>query len=637
MTAPPIVALLGSTGRLGPAVARALAGRSGVCLRGLSRRAPRDDERVEGVAYELGDRRALASVERALDGASVVVDLLGRDARDAEALLGAFARATRPPTSLLRIACAEDRGADDARAVHERIARATGAVVHTLVLPRLVAAIDPARREQPYLDDAASVGRALFVGSPEVAQSIVAAQDVAELVRRLSLDARALPPGVHRVAPPSPILVREAIEALLRGAGYAPEIANHPDRGYRAPHRAEPRILDGAPLRAALPDLRWTDPRTVYEALGGWLARTADPTARPRKILPIAQRRPEPRASVDVHGARADAVLVSPIPALAQVADWVSPGFYVDVGRPCNSACLYCAVPPHGDTHGSTPLEEVRAQARAGVEAGCDRAIFVGGEPTIYPHLEQALALLREQGLPPRHALMTNGLRLAEPALLERLRAAGVATIHLSIDTVDEATYDRLSRAPGTFSKQRAALDAVLRAPGLRRYVYAAVTRLNAGGLDALMRDVAARAADLGAPPPPLLLAFVKPVGDAARHAELLRLSPDERAALARRAVALGATLGLTVGLRNLQACLAPELVRHLVDYYVDDFSIEVATRKRLPYAHNAELVRHADGCAGCAHARLCPGIYRDELAALGGQLDAFRPIVDDAQLVRAS
>jgi len=500
------------------------------------------------------------------------------------------------------------------------------------VLPRLVAAVDFARREQPYLDQAASTGRALFTGALSTEQSIVAVDDVAEVIRRLLAAPDALPPGAFEVAPPSPITIRDAIASLLRGAGLEAAIANHPDPSYRAPHPAERDVLDGAIVRAAFPDLSWTDPRAVYRALGAWLGKTMSAGARPRRAVPVIHHRPASRATIDVHGAREEVVLARPVESLTRVTSWVSPAFYVDVGRPCNSACVYCAVPPHGDTHGFTPIDEVRAHVRAGVAAGCDRAIFVGGEPTIYPHLDEALASLREAGLSPKHAMMSNGLRLSDASFLEHLRTSGVATLHLSIDTVDEAVYDRLSRAPGTFARQRAALDNALRSPGLQLYVYAAVTRLNADGIGDLLRDVAERAAAAAAAPPPVILAFMKPVGDAKVHADLLRLSPSERATLARKAIARGAELGVAVGLRNLQACLAPELVPHMIDYYLDDYSVDLATLRREPYAHNVEHVRKLASCDGCAHARLCPGVYREEEAWV--QAEEFRAIVLDDALI---
>jgi hypothetical protein len=98
--APRVVAILGVTGRLGPAVARALA--PTMTVRGLSRRDPLADEAVpEGVRLVRAERRDADALAAVIDGADAVVDLLCLSASDADALLGAVARAERPPRHLV--------------------------------------------------------------------------------------------------------------------------------------------------------------------------------------------------------------------------------------------------------------------------------------------------------------------------------------------------------------------------------------------------------------------------------------------------------------------------------------------------------------------------------------------------------
>ncbi len=345
---------------------------------------------------------------------------------------------------------------------------------------------------------------------------------------------------------------------------------------------------------------------------------------RPRQAVPFSQRRFVPRAVVDVHGRRADVALAAPHPQLLELAAWLTPAFYVDLGRPCNSACLYCAVPPHEDAQGFLPMGEVESIIQAGATGGrCDKAILIGGEPTIYPQLGEVLDLLAQHRLRD-HILMTNGLRLAEPGLLDDLYAQGVATIHLSIDTFDSATYDQLSRSTGKLTRQVQALQAILRHGGLRTYLYTAVTALNWPTLPDLLRRVVELAEAAGAPPPPVILALIKPLGDAARHADLLLVDPERAAEQVAELVALGDALGVTVGHRNLAACLAPQLVARNVDYYLDDYSTEVSTGRRLPFSH-AEHWFHLPTCASCGHRGICPGLYRGNTERYGTQ--AYRPI----------
>jgi MoaA/NifB/PqqE/SkfB family radical SAM enzyme len=332
---------------------------------------------------------------------------------------------------------------------------------------------------------------------------------------------------------------------------------------------------------------------------------------RPKPAVKWSERRHVGRKVADVHGKRGDVALAQPHPGLQALAEWLTPSFYLDFGRPCNSACLYCAVPPHEDAQGFTPPTDLPGIITAGLACGCDRAILIGGEPTIYPHLDHVLELLRDAGLASKHIVMTNGLKLADRGFLDRLVTAGVGTVHISVDTADSATYDRLSRSTGRLGQQLQGLDHALTQAGLNTYVYTATSAVNAPTLPGLLQDLHDRSLRLQVPPPPVLFAVVKPIGDGLRHAEQLLLPPRASADLVGELVRLGDSLGITVGFRNVQACLLPELVARNVDYYLDDFSVEVATGARKVNSH-AEYWRKAPQCQGCGHDALCTGIYRD-------------------------
>jgi cyclic pyranopterin phosphate synthase len=68
---------------------------------------------------------------------------------------------------------------------------------------------------------------------------------------------------------------------------------------------------------------------------------------------------------------------------------------------------------------------------------------FTGGEPLLAPHAVRAVAFARDLGVPDI-ALTTNGTRLAELAL--PLRAAGLKRLTLSLDSLDELRFARMTR-----------------------------------------------------------------------------------------------------------------------------------------------------------------------------------------------
>ncbi|MCC6876183.1 MAG: radical SAM protein [Sandaracinaceae bacterium] len=607
-------ALIGCTGRLGPAVARALAAR-GWQVHGLSRRAPGDATWLS--SFTRADRRDAGALVALAGGAELVIDLLGFDGADAARLLEATARAGGRPRHLIFASSSAELRPDDHYGRGKLAARLAyeggfDGAFHALVLPRLVAAVDPARREQFYLQSAIG-GRVLHAGDGQARQTIAPVEGVAAVIAALAAEPSLVPRGALNVGPPEPVRVRDAIAALVEGAGLSAPLARHPDPQWRGPHGGGDELLDTTRLQIYLPALIWPDVLEAHRALGAWLAATA-PGKRPLPLVSIAHREGERKRVVDVHTERA--AVEAPYEPLARVASWLSPGFYLDTGRPCNSACMYCAVPPHADTHGFTSLAHAVEQIEAGAAAGATRAIFVGGEPTIWPELPRALARLREVGLR-GHVVMTNGLRLSDPQFVRTLVDGGVATFHLSIDTADEAVSERLSRSRGQLARQQAALDNILAIHESSLYVYVALTRLNAAGLGALLDDVGARASIAGRAPPPVIVAFVKPIGDALVHARELSIPPEERAGIARAAIEIADRVRVPLGIRNLPTCLAPELVPRLADYYLEDYSIDVRTKAREPYSHGEYLERTA-ACERCAHRALCPGVYREDAARSG-------------------
>lgn len=625
--------LLGGTGRLGPAVARAL--RDTFAVRALSRRAPTDDERVEGVAYAVGLRQDPGALGPLLEGTSAVVDLLCLTAVDAALLLDALQRCQDPPrhlvvtSSLAEYALPSGVNTEDAlgapgsppgRALfHARSAlqaRFAG-TVHALVLPRLVARVDPSQRERPYLRAALSTGRGLVAQGGSQRQSVAPVEGVAEVLRRLLVAPEGVPPGALNVAPPGALEVSRMVRALLDGAGLSAPVARHPDPAWEGPHGGGDERLDTTRLQELLPGVPWPSVEETYRALGRWLSQRHLGARRPLPVVRRAHQESVVKRVVDVHRARETGRPQPPSGPLVRLLERLTPGFYVDLGRPCNSACIYCAVPPHGDTHGYTPVSSVVDVVKAGLSVGCDRAILIGGEPTVHPELPRVLALLRDARVPGPHAVMTNGLRLADRAFLDGLVAGGVGTAHVSVDSSDEATYDRLSRTRGSFSKQRQGLTNALGHPGLFTYVYTVLSAVNAPGLEAHLTALTRLADSLKRPPPTVLLAFPKPLGDALEHHALLALEPPRRASLARQALALGQRLGVPVGFRNLQACLAPELLPFLVDHYLEDLSVDVRSRRTEPDSHS-EYLFHPEGCEGCGHRGVCTGVYREDARHYG-------------------
>jgi GTP 3',8-cyclase len=114
----------------------------------------------------------------------------------------------------------------------------------------------------------------------------------------------------------------------------------------------------------------------------------------------------------------------------------------------CNLRCTYC-MPAEGldwlpDGQLLRPAELARLLSIAVVRLGVTSVRFTGGEPLLARHLEEvvaATALLRPR---PEISLTTNGIGLARRA--QRLKAAGLDRVNVSLDTVDAARFARITR-----------------------------------------------------------------------------------------------------------------------------------------------------------------------------------------------
>jgi MoaA/NifB/PqqE/SkfB family radical SAM enzyme len=160
------------------------------------------------------------------------------------------------------------------------------------------------------------------------------------------------------------------------------------------------------------------------------------------------------------------------------------PGFcQIALTNACNAHCRFCSFPQ------VNPAQRVMADSRRllrGLEVlkarGVDYLCFTGGEPLLYPALLPALSRARDLDL--ATLLCTNGSRLT-PALIEDMRAAGLQTLIISLDTPSAAAHDEHRGLPGLTAHIRALVPALRRA-GLDPVASVTLSRL-VGDLDEMM------------------------------------------------------------------------------------------------------------------------------------------------------
>ncbi len=126
----------------------------------------------------------------------------------------------------------------------------------------------------------------------------------------------------------------------------------------------------------------------------------------------------------------------------------------VSITDRCNYKCVYCRTGEVGPQYPELGIDEYLRMIRLFVGLGITKVRLTGGEPLLRHgllDLIRALAALRTPGGEPLDlALTTNGHLL--DGLAAPLRAAGLNRITVSMDAVDPAVFERITRVPDSFA-----------------------------------------------------------------------------------------------------------------------------------------------------------------------------------------
>jgi cyclic pyranopterin phosphate synthase len=125
----------------------------------------------------------------------------------------------------------------------------------------------------------------------------------------------------------------------------------------------------------------------------------------------------------------------------------------VSITDRCNYKCVYCRTGELGAQYPELEIDEYLRLIKVFVGLGIAKVRLTGGEPLLrrgLVDLVKKLASLRTiEDEPLDLALTTNGHLL--DGLAAPLKAAGLDRVTVSMDAVDAATFERITRIPGSF------------------------------------------------------------------------------------------------------------------------------------------------------------------------------------------
>jgi cyclic pyranopterin phosphate synthase len=136
----------------------------------------------------------------------------------------------------------------------------------------------------------------------------------------------------------------------------------------------------------------------------------------------------------------------------------------ISVTDRCNIRCTYCM--PEGPIRflpraEILTYEEIERFVRSVVPLGIGRLRLTGGEPLMRAELDRLVSRLKSIRGIEEIALTTNGILLAPMA--ERLKAAGLDRLNISLDTLDPEMFRRIARREG-LERVLAGIEAAIRA-----------------------------------------------------------------------------------------------------------------------------------------------------------------------------
>ena len=126
----------------------------------------------------------------------------------------------------------------------------------------------------------------------------------------------------------------------------------------------------------------------------------------------------------------------------------------VSITDRCNYKCVYCRTGQVGAQYAELTTEDYLRLIRNFVSLGIEKVRLTGGEPLLRRDLLQIIHELATwrtpTGQPLDIAVTTNGHLLEDLAV--PLKTAGLSRVTVSMDAVDQTTFERITRIPGSFA-----------------------------------------------------------------------------------------------------------------------------------------------------------------------------------------
>ncbi len=304
-------------------------------------------------------------------------------------------------------------------------------------------------------------------------------------------------------------------------------------------------------------------------------------------------------------------------PGLREMRDLVAPSFFVDVGPKCNFRCLYCSVEIARSFY---PVDQVKKLVALGGQHGLGCGFFTGGEPSIFPNLEEVMAHGSAHGVS-HWGITSNGWGLTDPRRVQELERLGMRMWQLSWDDFRPEVLDHLRGHRRVLETLMTALEALhhLRQPFVGLYMV--VARQNYE----ILPEMVAYTARLRKSYPQvksLHISMLKPVNEAWRNSEVL-FPMDLAVPYLRRAIEISRKESLPIWVNHLPGCLIPDLPEYQYSSFEQQGKYDTAARAVLPPTVLEPRLKKHEPCLQCTKFEVCVGYWKNYATLFGEEIFA--------------
>jgi MoaA/NifB/PqqE/SkfB family radical SAM enzyme len=289
----------------------------------------------------------------------------------------------------------------------------------------------------------------------------------------------------------------------------------------------------------------------------------------------------------------------------------------INLGFLCNNRCKFCVSDVAPEEQKFIPFTQVKKELLNFYEQGFRMVGFLGGEPTIYPHLVETILFARKTGFQGVY-LVSNGRRYCDPEFLNKIIRAGVSRFYISIHSHKASVEDSLTAVKGGFYEKLQGLRylAALKKKGIIKdnvLLNIVINGLNYRDLSKMIRFFSSKFGCRD-----FRLNFINPEGRAQHHFDLLVPRYIAVKKYLAAAAGLSKSMGINLSIGDIPFCILQGIgdFQQIVGEFRDgQRKTAIGTQKRESFfiekrRKDESKIKFAC-CKICMYNLYCEGVWR--------------------------